>query len=245
MTRGGSGGLPSPSCRTFTGCTGTSWPGAREIRSQSRHVNFSRTVWITFQRRGITSSVSVTSSPIFDNRSDPQHAQDVGPGTTTRSRGRCSGKGLRDGLRWTNPLTSVVRAAGDVGRRLVLGGARSELVEREFQLVEKTLLALGPPAVQRATQLLDHQGQGGDLRLGRRRSCLGRHECSLQPLSVVRIGGGHGQQRITGAAARQFLTGFAHVSHGQAKLNRPATGARSEPGCASRSLPTSSRAAPQ
>ena len=75
--------------------------------SQSQHVNFSRTVWITFHWRGITSSVSVTSSPIFDSRSEPQHAQAVGPGTTTRSRGRCSGKGLRR----TNPFTSVVPAA--------------------------------------------------------------------------------------------------------------------------------------
>ena len=99
------------------------------------------------------------------------------------------------------------------GRQLILGRAHRELVEREFQLVEKTLLALGPSSVERATELLDHQGQGGDLRLGRRRSCLGRHQRSLQPLSVVRIGGGHDQQRITGAASRQFLTGFAHLSH--------------------------------
>ena len=63
---------------------GVAWNGAGgcEIRSQSRHVNFSRTVWITFQRRGITSSVSVTSSPTFDSLSDPQHAQDVSPSTT-------------------------------------------------------------------------------------------------------------------------------------------------------------------
>ena len=69
---------------------GVAWKGAGgwETFSQSRQVNFSRTVWITFHRRGITSSVSVTSSPIFDSRSDPQHAQAIGPGTTTRSRGR-------------------------------------------------------------------------------------------------------------------------------------------------------------
>ena len=48
------------------------------------------------------------------------------------------------------------------GRQLILGRARRELVECEFQLVEKTLLALGPPAVERATELLDHQRQGGD-----------------------------------------------------------------------------------
>ena len=92
---------------------GTVWNGAGgcEIFSQLRQVNFSRTVWTTFHRRGITSSVSVTSSPTFDSRSDPQHSQAVGAGTTTRSRGRWSGNGLRDGLRRTNPLTSVLAAA--------------------------------------------------------------------------------------------------------------------------------------
>ena len=59
----------------------------------------------------MTSSVSVTSSPIFDSFSEPQQAQDVGPGTTTRSRGRCAGNGLRAGLRRVNPLTCVVPAA--------------------------------------------------------------------------------------------------------------------------------------
>lgn len=37
------------------------------IASQSRQVNFSRTVSITLNRRGISSSVSVTSSPISTN----------------------------------------------------------------------------------------------------------------------------------------------------------------------------------
>ena len=139
-----------------------------------------------------------------------------------------------------------------LGRQFVLSLARRDFVEGQFKLVEKTLTALGPPPVERAAQLLDHQRQSGNLRfrigrlgLGCRRTRLRRHQRSLQPLSVVRIGGSHGQQRITGAAARQFPTGCSHVSHGQAKLNRPATGARSEPGCASRSLPTSSRAVPQ
>jgi len=62
-------------------------------------------------RRAIASSVSGTSSPIFDSRSAPQHVQAVGPGTTTRSRGRCSGKRLCDGLRRTDAFTRVVLAA--------------------------------------------------------------------------------------------------------------------------------------
>ena len=81
------------------------------IVSQSRHENFSRTVWITFHWRGITSSVSVMSSPSFDNFAEPQHGQLVGAGSRIRSRGRCAGNGLRDGrLRW-NDCTVGVRAA--------------------------------------------------------------------------------------------------------------------------------------
>ena len=61
--------------------------------------------------RDHTSSVSVMSSPIFDSLSEPQHAQDVGGGTTFRSRGICAGNGLRAGLRRVNPWTCVVSAA--------------------------------------------------------------------------------------------------------------------------------------
>ena len=87
------------------GCNGA---GVWLIFSQSRQVNFSRTVWIIFHWRGIASSVSVMSSPIFDSFAEPQQAQDVGPGTTTRSRGSCAGNGLRASLRRVNPVTSVV-----------------------------------------------------------------------------------------------------------------------------------------
>ena len=52
---------------------------------------------MTFQDRGTTSKVSVTSSPSFDSLDEPQQGQDVGAGANTRSRGRCSGKGLRTG----------------------------------------------------------------------------------------------------------------------------------------------------
>src|SRR4051812_43014292 len=64
--------------------------GRRRLRdrSQSRQLKRSRTVWITFQRRGITSSVSVTSSPSFDSLADPQQGQVCGAAMTTRSRDR-------------------------------------------------------------------------------------------------------------------------------------------------------------
>jgi hypothetical protein len=74
-------------------------------------VNFSRTVWITFHWRGITSNVSVMSSPSLQSLSEPQQAQISGAGMTTRSRGRCSGRGFRDGLLRVNDLTVEVRTA--------------------------------------------------------------------------------------------------------------------------------------
>ena len=56
-------------------------------------------------------SVSVTSSPSFDSLVEPQQAQLSGAAITTRSRGRCSGNGLRDGRRLSNDFTVVARDA--------------------------------------------------------------------------------------------------------------------------------------
>ncbi len=80
---------------------GTAWKGAGAwvTLSQARQEKRSRTVWITVHWRGTTSSVSVTSSPIFDRRMSPQHGQAVGAGTTTRTRGSWAGKGWREGFR--------------------------------------------------------------------------------------------------------------------------------------------------
>ena len=75
------------------------------------------------------------------------------------------GEGLARRLAADEPLDLGGPGRRLLGRQLVLGGARRELVEREFQLVEKTLLALRPSSVERATELLDHQRQGGDLGL--------------------------------------------------------------------------------
>jgi hypothetical protein len=77
------------------------------IFSQARQVNFSRTVWITFHCRGTTSSVSVIVSPSFASL-PPQHGQAVGPGITTRSRGRCAGNGARTGFLRVNGCTVVL-----------------------------------------------------------------------------------------------------------------------------------------
>ena len=59
---------------------GVAWQGAGAwlMQPQSRQVNFSRTVSTTLKRRGISSSVSVVSSPIFDSRLPSQWSQAVG-----------------------------------------------------------------------------------------------------------------------------------------------------------------------
>jgi hypothetical protein len=92
---------------------GMTWNGAGGslMLSQSRHVIFSRTFWMTFHWRGITSSVSVIVSPSLRSRVPPQQAQVVGAGMTTRSRGRCSGNGWRLGRFLVNGATFVALAA--------------------------------------------------------------------------------------------------------------------------------------
>ena len=65
---------------------------------------------MTFHCRGMTSSVSVMSSPIFTIRSDPQQEQVVGASMTLRSRGRWSGKGLRVGRRRSKPAPAEIFA---------------------------------------------------------------------------------------------------------------------------------------
>src|SRR4249919_3568577 len=92
---------------------GIVWNGAGGwvIFSQSRQVNFSRTVWITFHWRGTLSRVSVMVSPSLASLVEPQQAHALGAGMTTRSRGRWAGNGLRDDLWRVNALTTVVFAA--------------------------------------------------------------------------------------------------------------------------------------
>jgi hypothetical protein len=105
---------------------GVTWKGASGcvIASQDRQENFSRTVWITFHCRGIASSVWVTSSSSFDSFIEPQHGHDADAGTTTRSRGRYSGKGLRTGRR---------RGAGGN-----VAALRLQLLELKFHLIDET-----------------------------------------------------------------------------------------------------------
>ena len=73
--------------RSHTASHGTALAAA-PIVSHRRHENFSRTVWIAFQYLGMTTSVSVMSSPRFHSLTDHKHGQLTGAAITTRSRGR-------------------------------------------------------------------------------------------------------------------------------------------------------------
>src|SRR5256884_8255753 len=68
-------------------------------------------VLVPFQDFGMTSNVSVMPSPSLDSRAPPQQAHATGPSTITRSRGRCSGNGWRDGRLRVNDATFVVLVA--------------------------------------------------------------------------------------------------------------------------------------
>lgn len=117
---------------------GVAWSGAGGwlIFSQSRQVNFSRTVSMTLKRRGISSSVLVTSSPTFASRDPPQQAQVVRASMTTRSHSMSSGHGLRTGrLRVKGADVLRLRRCGLRGKP-ILARRGGEFFELQFQLLD-------------------------------------------------------------------------------------------------------------
>jgi hypothetical protein len=80
--------------------------GAWLIFSQSRQVTFPGHAGSPSSCAGSPPRVSVTSSPSLRSRAPPQHMQVAGAGSTTRSRGRCSGKG------WPRALAGESRDIG-------------------------------------------------------------------------------------------------------------------------------------
>ena len=146
---------------------GVAWNGAGGwvIFSQSRQVNFSRTVSMTLKRRGISSSVLVTSSPIFASCDPPQQAQLVGASMTTRSCSMSSGQGLRTGrLRGEDAHGLRLRRRGLRGK-LILARRGDEFFKFQFQLLDQPRRALGARPVQFAFELLDPQLEMRDQRL--------------------------------------------------------------------------------
>jgi len=125
-------------------------------------VSFSRTVSISLNWRGISSSVSVTSSPSFARRDPPQQAQLFGddalafdvvrPGLAYRPLAREGAHAL--GFRRGGPRGKLIPA-----RR---GG---EFFELQSQLFDQPRRALGALPVQFALEFLDPQLTMRDQRL--------------------------------------------------------------------------------
>ena len=153
---------------------GVTWKGAGGcvIVSQSRHENRSRTVWMTFQRRGITSRVSVTSSPSFDSLVDPQQGQVCGAAMTTRSRGRCSGNGWREG-RWRSNASNRLRRCLLCAASSSSVAAALEIFELQLHLLQEPRLAFRAAAVEFPAQLLDRELEVCDERFRARQIGLG------------------------------------------------------------------------
>ena len=144
------------------GVEGAPAPGV--MLSQARQEKRSRTVWITVQLRGTTSSVSVTSSPIFDRRVSPQHGQALGPGTTTRTRGRWAGKSWREGFRRSAGAgTAALTAAFSAARASAVAEASSSSSCSSYWSIE-ALRALGTLAIERAGELGDLEPEMGNQR---------------------------------------------------------------------------------
>ena len=154
------------------------------IVSQSRHENFSRTVWITFHCRGITSSVSVMSSPSFDSFDRAAAGAALRRGDHDALARQMIGERLArrplalerlDGLRLRRRL---------LGRQFVFGRGCLQLFELKLHLLQQPRLALRAAAVKLAPQLLDLELEVADQGFGapsRRQLPLWR---SPQPLPL-------------------------------------------------------------
>ena len=112
----------------------------------------------------------------------------VGPGTTTRSRGRCAGNGLRAGFLRVNARTGVVAAPPSRPQARPRLAAASSSSSSKLHLVEQARLALVARSEQAALELLDRQLQMRDQslrarRLGAHARCLGAR---LRKLGIAR-----------------------------------------------------------
>ncbi len=166
------------------------------MRSQSRQENFSRTCWMTFQLRGTTSRVSVTSSPSLDRRVPPQKVQAAGPGINDALAGQMVGE--RPSARALAGEACDVGdlGGGSLGSQLVLGRRGLQLLQLQFHLVQQAGGALGARAEAVAVELLDLQLEMGDqgqvagfLRQGGGNvGACGQQGC-LERVDVIRQGG--------------------------------------------------------
>ena len=99
------------------------------------------------------------------SRAAAAEARASGPGTTTRSRGRCSGNGLRAGRLRVNARHCRGLGRGYLGSDLVGGSRGLQLFQLQFHLVQQPRGPLGVRAEPFAVQLGDLELQMSDQRL--------------------------------------------------------------------------------
>ena len=138
-----------------------------------------------FQRRGSHSSVLETTSPSLRSREPPHFPQAQGAGSTTRSTGRLSGslrgpRGARRALR----LGGFRR--GDLGLGLFLGLRLFQVLDRQFELLDEKLAALGGLAKTLVAGLGQHQLQPLDLQRADLGFLLGLAQRRLRSASLSR-----------------------------------------------------------
>ena len=177
---------------------GMVWNGAGGwlIFSQALQVNFSRTVWITFHWRGMTSSVSlaIVLEPMAHQwLAILAHLHD-----TVRPAAR-AGRGSLDhhtlarqmfGERFAHRLArrEGAHGAGLVLRRCLFSGQRIlgcrgfQVFKLQFQLIDQPRTALGGDAVFVAAQLGDLQLQFLNHRLGAGRQGARLHQIAFRGL---------------------------------------------------------------
>ena len=106
------------------------------------------------------------SSPSLESRL-PQQAQAEGAGITTRSRGRCSGKGTRRRRRRVClPLAGWALPAAVLRLGRVLARSSDEFAEFQLELVDQLAAALGRGAEAVMLELGDQQLEMRHHRLG-------------------------------------------------------------------------------
>ena len=121
------------------------------------------------------------SSPSLRSRALPQHGHAVGPGSTTRSRGRCGGKRLARRAFAVEARHLRRFCGGALRGDLILAGGALEFREGQLHLLDEPDAAFRALAVELVRQLGDLQLLMGDQRLIVGGLGLGNREFRLDP----------------------------------------------------------------
>ncbi len=127
---------------------------------------------------------------------------------TTRSRGRCSGNGLRDGRLRSKRSDRPRTRCRHLRCQFVLGCGGLQVFELQFHLFEKPGLALRAAAVDVAPQLLDLQPRA------RRASAHRKAARALTASASARRGNGLGFHDARGALGEDHRVGAGKVGRG-------------------------------